>query len=275
MLAAVVSLGSSLHYASLGLHRISKPCDLTWCYWLQTTMGVRERRGSLHRKGPTGGTIPGGSAPTRGSKDTKVLARALNSQIKQAGLATALISILKENVDASFFDPIHASTAYHQLATFYKIKQQPKPCTCQAASSHRGLHQAEWASANVMWALAVLRDELPLVIQLLPSLTQVFSAKVPGMKAQELSNSIWAAAQLKDVAPDVLKTVAAVVAEIPRMAVDMKPQELSNSLWAAAHLKDEAPDVLKIVPALVAQIPDKTEGMIPQDCPTACGQHRS
>ena len=218
---------------------------------LRTTLGVRERRVSLHRKGPTGGAKPGGGAPKGDFKDPKAMVRALNSKIKRADSATKLISILNENVDASFFDPIHASTAYHKLATF-KQRDGSIPSICSEDPSLVKLQARTktfikrneikpWAFTNVMWSIAVLHGELPFVIKLLPSMVNVFAAQANGMEEQELSNCLWAAAQLKDAAPNVLNIVPALVVRIPGKAEDMIPQALCNCLWASVKLKDDAP----------------------------------
>ena len=74
------------------------------------------------------------------------------------------------------------------------------------------------------------------------------------MKAQEVSNSLWATATLKEDVPDVLNGVPTLVAQVPAVAKDMNAQCVSNSLWAAATLKEAAPDILKGVPAFVAQV---------------------
>ena len=212
---------------------------------LRTTLGVRERRVSLHRKGPTGGKT--------GSTDIKAQARALNSQIKQADSATELIAILKENVDAGFFDSIHASTAYHKLATFFK-SDGFLPSICSGGPALVKLQARteafikkgqvdSWAFANVMWAMAVLHRELPLVMQLLPSMVTAFSVKTLDMAPQALSICLWAAVQLKDVAPEALKIVPALVSQIPGKASDMTVQALSNTMEGLVSLQDSLPSV--------------------------------
>ena len=240
----------------------------------RTTMGVRERMGSLHRKGSTGGGKPVGVAPKGVFSDPKALVRALNSQIKRADSATKLISILNMNVDADFLDPIHTSTAYDKLAQF-KQKDGSLPSICRGnpslvklqARTEAFIKQGQMRSrafANVMWAIAVLHVELQFVVSLLPSIVKEFQVQARGMNAFDLSNSLWAVAQLKDVAHDVLKIVPTTVTKIPGKAEGMNPQDLSNNLWAVGQLRDVASDVLKIVPTLVAQILGKADGMVPQ-----------
>ncbi|CAK9057201.1 Uncharacterized protein SCF082_LOCUS30722 [Durusdinium trenchii] len=245
---------------------------------LRTTVGVREKFGSLARKRADGKKFKaagGGKsrAASSGRKDDESEARILTSRIKEAPAAAELLGILDEAVEVPYFNHIHASAAYHSLATFHR-KGTLHDCgeSPQILRLHAKVEEVlskktvdARATANVFWALAVLIDAAPTIIQLLPTLVKAFRATARSMKAQELANCLWAFAQLKGIAPEVLSLVPTLIAQIPGKACDMKPQELSNSLWASAQLKDVAPDVLDIVPVLVEEIPSKASGMKPQE----------
>ncbi|CAK9083735.1 unnamed protein product [Durusdinium trenchii] len=206
---------------------------------LRTTMFVRERRGSLWRKNSNS------KAPVVASGGKKA-AKILTSRINKAPTATELLNVLNEAVDFPDFNYFHISTAYHTLAMFHRngllqgLCESPVLPKLHTRTKTIMMSQQinPQASANVLWAMAVIVDTIPGTTQLLPALIKVFPEKAAGMDEQELANCLWASAQLKDVAPDVLKVVQALIAQTPSRAVDMKPQELSNSLWASAHLKD-------------------------------------
>ena len=239
-----------------------------------TTMLVRERRGTLLPKTTDVKTAGGerskaSSFASDGEKD----ARRLTSQIKKVLTPAELLGILDEAVDAPYFNCFHVSAAYHRLAIFQQSGSLPRNCA-ESTVLPRLNSQVEnmlmleqldaRATANVLWALAVLLGAVPLVTSLIHDLAQDVQDKASELNTHDLSNCLWASAKLKDVAPDVLNVVPALIAQIRGKAGDMIPQQLSNCLWASAHLKDDAPDVLDIVPALAAHIPRKASDMIPQ-----------
>ncbi|CAK9044087.1 unnamed protein product [Durusdinium trenchii] len=234
---------------------------------LRTTMKVRERLGSLSRP----------KSKNQKPDDLKDEVRQLNSRLKQAGSEAELIGILEEKVDAPFFDPIHASTAFHKLATFKQTEGSLPICAVNPAFLRLNARMKDflkqnqvksWASANLLWAIAILGNELSIVVSLLPNLVKSFGARASGMTEQELSNCLLSAARLKlkGVAPEEGMNIAAVLADrIPGKADGMNPQELSNCLWASAYLIDVAPHaVAKIAPSICDQIPGKVSDMIPQ-----------
>ncbi|CAK9044085.1 unnamed protein product [Durusdinium trenchii] len=245
---------------------------------LRTTMKVRERLGSLSRP----------KSKNQKPDDLKDEVRQLNSRLKQAGSEAELIGILEEKVDAPFFDPIHASTAFHKLATFKQTEGSLPICAVNPAFLRLNARMKDflkqnqvksWASANLLWAIAILGNELSIVVSLLPNLVKSFGARASGMTEQELSNCLLSAARLKlkGVAPEEAMNIAAVLADrIPGKADGMNAQELSNCLWACANLIDVAPDAVAIiVPAVCDQIPGKVSDMIPQhvsNCLWAAGQ---
>ncbi|CAK9048770.1 Uncharacterized protein SCF082_LOCUS27132, partial [Durusdinium trenchii] len=219
-----------------------------------TTMLVREKRGSLWRKNssskaPGGGRSRASSSSPRGAKAAMIL----TSRIKKAQTAADLLGVLDEAVNSPDFNYYHISTAYHTLAKFHR--KGLLQGLCESPVLHKLHTRVEnliksnqinpQASANVLWAMAVLLEAIPSTTLLLPVLIEVFPEKAPGMDAQELSNCLWASAHMKDVTFDVLSIVQTIAAQIPGKAGGMVPQALSNCLWASAHLKDVAPDVLK------------------------------
>ena len=89
--------------------------------------------------------------------------------------------------------------------------------------------------------------------------------KSKDMNPQELSICLSALAILKDNAPHVLRILPAIAAQIPLKSKDMNPQELCIVLLGTAIVKDDAPDVLSIVPAIAAQIKATVKNMNLQD----------
>ena len=153
--------------------------------------------------------------PTRGEPDAdgKAEAKRLTSGIKKAYSAEKLIEVLDGAVDGPIFNFFHASAAYTQLERL-KRKRDLKQRHWDSPVLRRLHAQVEdmilkhqlnaQASANVLWSIARLANQLSIPTQLLAALVKSVPTKVRGMKPQELSNCMWASARLKDVAPVVL-----------------------------------------------------------------------
>ena len=226
-------------------------------------MRARERPGS-------------GSGGGKSSNDSKMKAavRKLTSQMKEDMKSAAeLLDLLDKAVDGPIFDALHASAAYHSLATWKRKggltpSDKASPVLPKLAATVqdmclKGQLEAREVS-NVFWSLGQLSDGLVISKGLLMALVKSLGEKASGMDSQGLSNNLLACVQLKGVAPEVLTVLPKLAAQISIKAKDMGPQALSNSLWAAAQLKDVSPDLNEIVPAIVAQIQDKAKDMIPQ-----------
>ena len=179
--------------------------------------------------------------------------RILTTKISEASSAKEVLGIVGEEVESPIFDDIHASAALTTLAKFKRRRQLSRddamsPVWAGIATRLGDLKRQKVlrarAAANVLWALAVLWEDIGVhMSQLLLELAEYFQVHSAGMNPQDLSNSLWAAATLKDAAPQVLKAVPALAGQIPGQVGDMVPQALSNSLWAAASLKDAVPAV--------------------------------
>ena len=211
-------------------------------------------------------------AGSGGGKSSDAAARILTSQMTKATSAKELVDILDGVVDDPIFNKIHASAAYHSLATKWKGGLTPSdkkspvlPRLAARVQTMTEKGQVEPRTvANVLYSLGKLSNGWDISKGLLMALVKSLGEKAGGMNEQELSNSLLAFVPLKRVAPEVLTALPKLAAQISIKAKDMKPQELSNSLWASARLKDVAPDVKEIVPALLTQINVKAKDMIPQ-----------
>ena len=200
-----------------------------------------------------------------GGKSSNAEARKLTSQIKEDMKSAAeLLDLLDRVVDGLIFDALHASAAYHGLATWKRKggltpSEKESPVLPRLAArvqdmALKGQLEAREVS-NIFWSLGQLSNDLGISKGLLMALVKSVGEKASGMKPQELSNSLLACVQLKGVAPEVLTVLPKLATQISIKAKDMVPQALSNSLWAATRLKDDAPEVLQMVPALVEKIP--------------------
>ena len=229
---------------------------------------VRER---LRKDWPGSGS--GGGKSSNDSK-MKAAARKLTSQMKEDMKSAAeLLDLLDRVVDGPIFDALHASAAYHSLATWKRKggltpSDKASPVLPRLAArvqdmSLKGQLEAREV-CNVFWSLGQLSNDVVISKGLLMALVKSLGEKARGMDSQGLSNNLLACVQLKGVAPEVLTALPKLAAQISINAKDMGPQALSNSLWAAAQLKDVAPEVKEIVPAIVTQINIKAKGMIPQ-----------
>ncbi|CAK9034067.1 unnamed protein product [Durusdinium trenchii] len=202
----------------------------------------------------------------------------MTRRIKGTRSIKELRMVAHEALMASYFDAIHASALYHQLACLQRAtppaelpSQLNGFCALQLRMEEllREGDVSPRVCANVLWSMAYLVDVLP-SSSLLSALILHLPSKAGAMDAQQLSNSLWATAQLCHSMPlvfsagELQKMVLVLVAGISCKANDMIPQHLSNCMWATAQLKDLIPDVLKLVPTLVARIPAQVERMIPQ-----------
>ncbi|CAK9013196.1 Uncharacterized protein SCF082_LOCUS11824 [Durusdinium trenchii] len=157
---------------------------------LRTTMRVREGRGTLLRKNvgsktPKGGKSRDSSLTSGGDK----AARILTAKIKQAPTAADLLGVLNDAVDSPDFNYFHVSAAYHSLAMFHRKGLLQGLCDSpvlpklhvrvEAMITSKQINPQ--ASANVLWAMAVLFAAVPRTTRLLPALIKVFPEKAPGM----------------------------------------------------------------------------------------------
>ena len=212
-----------------------------------------------------------------GGKSSNAAARKLTSQMKEDMKSAAeLLDLLDRVVDGLIFDALHASAAYHGLATWKRKggltpSEKASPVLPRLAARVQDMalkgQLPPREVSNVFWSLGQLSDDLDISKGLLMALLESLGEKANGMNAHDLSNDLLACVQLKGVAPEVLTVLPKLAAQISIKAKDMVPQALSNSLWAFAQLKDDASheDVAKLVAALVRQIPDKAKGMKPQE----------
>ncbi|CAK9044155.1 unnamed protein product [Durusdinium trenchii] len=153
---------------------------------LRTPLQVRERLGSMSRSNQP--------------DDSKGEVRRLNSRIKGATSENELIGILDGKVDATFLDPIHASTAYHKLEGFAQVKGSLQPGCANSPALERlqartkdfikQKQMQSWAFANLFWAMPILLDALPTVTELIPDMVKLFPARARSMNGQDLSNSL-------------------------------------------------------------------------------------
>lgn len=93
-----------------------------------------------------------------------------------------------------------------------------------------------------------------LKIPIMRSIMAELPSRAVEMNAAQLANSFWAVFILRDEAPEVLQLVPALVAQTHGKVVDMNASDLCCCLSGVIALKDVAPEMIKILPAILAQI---------------------
>ena len=154
--------------------------------------------------------VSGGGKSINDPKDAA--ARLLTSKMKDVKSVAELLDLLDGVVDDPIFNKIHASAAYHSLATKWKGGLTPndeaRPVFPRLAARVQRITEEGQVGprevANVLYSLGKLSDDLDVPKGLLMALVESLGEKASGMNEQELSNSLLACVQLKGVAPEVL-----------------------------------------------------------------------
>ena len=196
--------------------------------------------------------------------------RRLTSQIKKAKSVHKLRKVLDQAVENDKFNEIHASAAYHRLATVGRLsRRQAESRVLSKLHERLGASIAtdqinSWACASIFWSAGRLFRTAPDIAGAIPGLLRTVTIKSEDMTTQALSNCMLTVEKLRKDAPEAMKLIPCLVKHLRSKAGNMKPQHVSNCLWAAAKLRDTNPDRVKMVQCLVKQALRRADAMAPQ-----------
>ncbi|CAE8590018.1 unnamed protein product, partial [Polarella glacialis] len=193
-------------------------------------------------------------AARKSMSDPKQLTRELST----APSATALLSVLEQELDNPIFNEVHIGAAFNKLAKLKhgitsSLGNSPQLCKLAARLRDMLLREALPARscASLFWAIAKLQSGTPELQDLMPMLIENAKITAPYMNPLDVTNVVWACAtnrlsseQLNDLLPQILERL------IDR-ADFLNAQQIANCIWASGKLKTDAPEMLIAIPVLL------------------------
>ena len=125
--------------------------------------------------------------------------------------------------------------------------------------------------ANTIWAIAALKEEVPVLQQVLPDILSEVSRVAKDLHAQEASNILWAGATLRNDHAQLWKGVMPALrrAAIARLS-SANVQNIANSAWALALLDDGSQEALDALSKMAQAAAAVAPQMTPQELANTC-----
>lgn len=194
----------------------------------------------------------------------------LSRSILHARTRHQLLHLVREHVDAKYFDEKHCASALVRLSKFLS---QAGPCdlTSDEYKSVQLLalkHEELVASnkfrgrqyANLLWAFAVLPASAPSTLHCLTNAAARGAIEhLHSMAPQELAITMWALTHLQRHEFDTIQSLTlAVQKSLQRFLHEQyiqrfQPQELANMIWAFATLRFQGNNALQCISAEAAR----------------------
>jgi len=113
---------------------------------------------------------------------------------------------------------------------------------------------------NIVWSCAVLQQEAPVLLRVLPVMGDLIIQNVDRMNAQAVANIIWGIASLRTDRSHLMQTLPLLLARASKVSGTMDLQALSNIFWAVATLK-EGSQMASYFPVFLEVIEAKADAM--------------
>jgi len=119
--------------------------------------------------------------------------------------------------------------------------------------------------ANILWAVATLRDAAPKFRDLQPFLIENYEFTALEMDTHQISNTLWACAKL-GMGDAELHSLAPLLEERIVDKLDgFNAQVVSDVMWAIATLREKVPALQSVLPVLAEVIEEGVEDFKPQE----------
>mmetsp|Transcript_128221 Transcript_128221/g.409939 ORF Transcript_128221/g.409939 Transcript_128221/m.409939 type:complete len:454 (+) Transcript_128221:23-1384(+) len=203
----------------------------------------------------------------------------MNKLISSAETAGAVLDTVGSFIDSRLFNEIHVATAFTKLAKVKATIGQPErehASMGKLVASLRSFLQSrsmkEQAVANVWWAIASMKHELPDLLSLMPHLVPTTEHVAKDMVPRDVSNVIWACATCT-LDDQLLQTLLPTLAERVFELLFLRPddfngQDIANIIWSCAELQARGATVsplLDILPVLSEVAEKRADTMTAQN----------
>lgn len=107
---------------------------------------------------------------------------------------------------------------------------------------------------DMLLVTAALHDDVPMLREIVPSLSQATKPSLSEMDTKDLCNIVWAVASMHEDIPELRDLLTSLAQALWSRVNDMTAQDVSRVLWATAKLRSEAPLFMMLLPKLVRQL---------------------
>jgi len=205
-------------------------------------------------------------------KESDLSPKEVTHRISEAPSAVALFYILGQEMAKPTFDHIHLATAFTRLARNAKsldARMLNSPVIEDLMQREEFLLQSGSAdarhAANVLWAVATLRDRTPSLKRLVPMLLEALDFKANDLSALEMTNTVWACGALRLKRDQLQNLIPVLVERIVDRADELSMQGIANIIWATAVLRRDAPKLQEVLPVLIDMVADLVDNMTAPD----------